>query len=252
VQLTRPATAGTVVGGGGWRSIAALRLSGASGGSLRERLGSAALALLLVPAAAAAADAKAANQLDFTTLFYGEQGRTQVLEPIVRATRLFANGQSLSARLTVDSITGASPTGALPTGSVQTITSPSGRVSTIGAGEIPLAEFEDQRVGLDGEWRLPFGKRFASSFGLHASREQDYQSLGADGKLSLELMQRMVTLTVGAGAYDDSSFPFGGTPIGLTDGSVAARNQLQASLEPPVHTSRILSGAGWWLSTRHA
>ncbi len=188
--------------------------------ALRERLGTAALALLLVPGAAAAADSGAKTQIDYTTLLYGEQGRAQVVEPILRATRLFSDGQLLSLQLGFDSITGASPSGALPSGRVQTQTSPSGHVTTVPAGEIPTTSFVDRRTGLDGEWQKPFGQRFTSTIGVHASTEKDYDSLGVNGKLSVDLMQHLFTVTVGAGYSDDSVSPVGGTPAGLSDGTV--------------------------------
>ncbi len=210
--------------------------------ALRERLSRAALALLLVPAAAAAADSPATTQLDITTLLYGEQGRAQVCEPVVRATRLFAGGRSLSGQLTVDVITGASPSGALPSGTVQTTTTPSGNVKTVAAGEIPLTSFTDRRVGLDGEWKMPFGKLVTSTFGLHASREKDYESLGATGKLSLDLMQRLFTVTVGGGVNDDSVFPIGGTPAGLSDGTVTfAGKNSKRSTSLLLGVSRVLT-----------
>lgn len=187
--------------------------------ALRERLSTAALGLLLVPAAAAA-DSTPATTVDYTTLFYGEQGRAQVVEPLVRATRLFSDGESLSLQLGIDVITGASPSGALPLGSVQTTTTPSGRVTTSAADAIPVTEFSDRRFGLDGEWRKPLGRFFTSTIGAHASREKDYQSLGVDGKISVDLMQRLLTVTAGGSVDDDSVFPVGGTPIGLSDGSV--------------------------------
>lgn len=210
--------------------------------SLRDRLGKAALALLLVPAAASAESTQPANQLDITTLLYGEQGRAQVYEPIVRASRLFGNGQSLSGQLTVDVITGASPTGALPSGSVQTHTSASGRVTTSAAGEIPLNDFQDQRVALDGEWQAPLGRLAASTIGLHASHEKDYESLGANGKVTFDLMQKLFTLTVGAGVNEDRVSPLGGTPEGLTDGNVLVdRNNSKRSTSVLFGLSRILS-----------
>ncbi len=185
--------------------------------TLRERLGKAALALLLVPSAAVAETA--ATQVDYTGLYYGESGRVQVYEPIVHATRLFGNGQSISAQLGIDVITGASPSGALPSGSVQTITSASGRLVTVGAGQIPLVRFEDHRAGLDGEWQAPWGKILTSTLGVHGSREKDYQSLGVSGKLSADLLERRLTVTAGGGFNADSVFPTGGTPVGLSDGS---------------------------------
>lgn len=188
---------------------------------LRERLSRAALALLLVPAAAAA-DADTPSQVDVTTLYYGEQNRTAVYEPIVRATRLFANGQSLSAQLGLDVITGASPTGALPAGTVQTRTSASGRVTTIGAGEIPTTRFEDRRFAFDSEWKLPLGRLFSLALDGHASREKDYQSLGLSATVAAELLQKTLTVTAGGGVNRDRVDPVGGTPIGLTDGSLLA------------------------------
>lgn len=190
--------------------------------ALRDRLGKAALALLLVPSAAMAepaTTAAATNQLDFTALYYGEQNRVQVYEPVVRATRLFGDGQSLSATLGIDVITGASPSGARPSASVQTTTTASGRVVNVPAGSIPLVRFEDHRAGLDGEWQKPWGKFVTSTLGAHASREKDYQSLGASGKVSAELFQRLTTVSAGGGYNSDSVFPTGGTPIGLSDGS---------------------------------
>jgi Protein of unknown function (DUF3570) len=191
--------------------------------ALRERLSTAALALLLLPTAAAAADSIPTNQLDYTGLFYGEQGRVDVFEPIVRAMRLFPDGQSLSAQLGIDVITGASPSGALPSGAVQTTTTASGHVRTVAAGQLPLTKFQDHRAALDGEWKKPLGRFFTSTLGVHASREKDYQSLGVNGKLSVDLMQRLVTVTAGGGVNDDSVFPTGGTPVGLSDGSVLAK-----------------------------
>jgi hypothetical protein len=190
--------------------------------ALRERLGKAALALLLVPSAAMAEQATTAaatNQLDFTGLYYGEASRVQVYEPVVRATRLFGDGQSLSATLGIDVITGASPSGARPSGSVQTMTTASGRTVNVPAGSIPLVKFQDHRAGLDGEWQRPWGRFFTTTLGAHASREKDYQSLGGSGKVSAELFQKRLTVSAGGGYNHDSVFPVGGTPIGLSDGT---------------------------------
>ncbi len=190
-----------------------------SASPLRERLSKAALALFLVPSAAAMADTAPTTQVDYTTLFYGEENRTQVFEPVVRATRLFGDGQSISAQLGIDVITGSSPTGALPSGTAQTTTTPSGRTVTVGAGQIPLMKFQDHRIGLDGEWQKPLTGLLTSTLGAHVSRERDYQSLGVNGKLSMDLMQKLLTVSVGGAYSDDSVFPVGGTPMGLSDGS---------------------------------
>ncbi|HEX3527135.1 MAG TPA: DUF3570 domain-containing protein [Thermoanaerobaculia bacterium] len=218
-----------------------MQLEGSPGSSLRERLNKAALALLLVPAAAAAAD-QPTTQIDTTTLYYGEQNRVQVVEPVVRATRLFGDGQILSAQLAVDLITGSSPTGALPSGVPQSITSPSGKVSSTPAGAIPTTKFQDHRGGLDADWQTPIGKYFASTLGVHASREKDYQSLGVTGKVSAEMFQRTVTVTAGGGYNWDSVFPVGGTPIGLSDGSEVTNGKNSKRVETFLFgVSRVMS-----------
>jgi hypothetical protein len=190
--------------------------------SLRRRLGAAACVLLASGASARAhADPAVAPvwQFDGTALLYGEKGRADVVEPMARITRLLPGGQTLSAQLGIDVITGASPTGAMPSGAVQTTTTPSGNVTTSSAGQIPEHRFKDTRGVLDLEWTAPFARRFTSTVGTHFSREKDYQSLGADGKLSVELLQRLVTVTVGGGYNRDRVFPVGGTPVPLSDGS---------------------------------
>jgi hypothetical protein len=192
--------------------------SGKRSSPLREMLHTAALGLLLVPATAKAGDPT--DRVDVTSLLYGEVGRTQVVEPVVRFTHLWADGQSVSAQLGIDVITGASPTGALPSGVVQTRTSASGHVITSPAGAIPMAPFHDSRVAFDAEWQKPFARIFTSTAGGHFSREKDYQSIGLNGKLSTDLMNRLVTITIGGGINHDSVFPVGGTPIGLSDGTI--------------------------------
>jgi hypothetical protein len=188
--------------------------------ALRARLGAAACLLLAsgMPAATRA-DSGATTQLDATALLYGEQNRANVVEPTARITRRFADGQSLSAQFGFDVITGASPTGAAPSGQVQTTTSASGNVTTVAAGSVPLNAFKDSRYAGDLEWQKPFLRSFLSTLGGHVSREKDYQSLGASGKLSVDLLQRRTTLTAGGGVNRDRVFPVGGIFLGLSDGS---------------------------------
>jgi hypothetical protein len=170
------------------------------------------------PGLARAADAGPAptTQLDITGLLYGEAQRVDVVEPTGRLTRLYSDGQSFFFQFGVDAITGASPSGALPSGQTQTVTSASGNTTTRTANQIPLVNFHDTRLAFDGGWVKPFGL-FTSTLGGHYSREKDYQSLGASGKLSVDLFHRMTTLTVGAGVNQDEVFPVGGTTVGLAD-----------------------------------
>ncbi len=188
--------------------------------SLRGRLSAAACLLLASGAPAAARAAAPKWQFEGTGLLYREQNRVSVVEPTARITRLFPDGQTLSATLGIDAVTGASPTGAIPSNTVQTTTTPSGRVHTSEVGLVPTNRFSDARLVLDLGWTKPFGNRITTSLGTHVSQEKDYRSFGADGRASVAFMDRLSTLTVG-GSYDrDSVFPRGGTREPFTDGTV--------------------------------
>ncbi len=158
-------------------------------------------------------------QFDGSGLLYGENGRTDVVEPIARITRLFPSGQSLSATLGIDVVTGASPTGAIASTQIQTRTTPSGNVRTEQAGMIPTNTFRDTRASLDLEWTRPYGGWLSTTFGSHFSKEKDYQSLGGNGKVSLSLMRGLTTLSVGGSANSDEVTPSGGTRAPFTDGT---------------------------------
>jgi hypothetical protein len=183
-----------------------MRLQLDDGASVRQTLRTAAYVLLAASAPALArGDAGPTTQIEATGLAYGERGRTDVVEPTFRATRLYANGQSLGAQVSIDAMTGASPTGAMPSTAVQTMTTASGQIQTIPAGTLPTRHFSDLRGALDLDWKLPAGVTTTSLTG-HVSREKDYQSLGLSGLFALDLFRRTTTLTLGAGGnYDDVS-----------------------------------------------
>jgi hypothetical protein len=195
---------------------------------LRQRLRAAACMLLASAAPAAAQTTGSSTTVDATALVYGEAHRANIFEPTARITRLFANGQTLSAQLGLDVMTGSSPTGQLPPGVVtqtapQTVTTPSGNVVTNAPpspSAIPLNKFRDLRGVLDLDWAVPIWL-FTPEIGGHFSREKDYQSAGGNGKLSVDLMHRMTTVTVGGGYNRDGVFPVGGVTPGLSDSTVA-------------------------------
>ncbi len=189
--------------------------------SVRSRLRVAACLLLAsgVPVLAHA-DGAPINTLDVTALLYGEKDRARVIEPNVRVTRIYPDGQSFSGQLGIDVITGASPSGALPSGSVQTTTTPSGNRTSSEQGATPLTSFQDLRVSFDGDWTRPFLRAFTSTLGLRVSREKDYRSVGANAKLSVDLMNKLTILTGGLGFNHDQVDPVGGTHGGLGDGTV--------------------------------
>jgi len=130
-------------------------------------------------------------QLETTGLFYGEQARARVVEPMARLARQFANGRALSLGLAVDAITGASPTGGLPTGQVQTTTSASGQASTTTAGGLPTHAFQDLRGAVDVGWVEPLGTLVSASTSAHYSQEKDYASLGGGLKTKQKITGRL-------------------------------------------------------------
>ena len=193
--------------------------AGGAGRALRVRLGSAA-ALVLAAGAPVAAQAATdpSLRIEASGLFYTEAQRTTVYEPIGRITRLFADGQTLSAQFAVDVMTGASPTGANPAGRALTTTSASGSSTTVGADAVPTARFSDTRAALDLEWARPIGIA-TPTLGLHVSREKDYQSHGGNASLSVDLDHRLLTVTAGVGRNQDRVFPMAGVVRGLTTGT---------------------------------
>lgn len=195
-----------------------MQLTPGSTPELRSRLGQAAALVLasVVPAAAQTA-ADPTLRIEASGLFYTEAQRTTIGEPIVRVTRLFANGQSLSAQFALDVMTGSSPTGANPAGVAQTTTSASGNSTTVAADAVPTADFSDTRGSLDLEWTRPVGVA-SPALGMHVSREKDYQSLGGNAGLSLDLDHRLLTLSMGLARSQDRVFPVGGIVRGLSDG----------------------------------
>ena len=187
---------------------------------VRGRLG-AAVCLVLGPGAVTArATTSTAWRFDGSGLLYGGSGRAVVLEPMARIARVFPDGQNLSLTLGIDAVTGSSPTGAIPTTTVQTTTTPSGRVKTSTVGTVPTNAFRDARGSLDLAWEKPFREGLTTSLGTHVSKEKDYRSLGAHGKVSLALMHRLTTVTVGGGYNQDEVSPTGGTRAPFTDGTV--------------------------------
>ena len=212
-------------------------------GTVRARLSAAAMLLLSSSVPAAAAEGAPTLRVEAGGLLYGEASRAQVIEPTVRVTRIDSNGQTLSAGVALDVITGASPTGAMPAGRIQTTTTPSGNLKTTPADAIPTNAFHDVRGELDLEWSRPVLPLLTTTLGTHFSREKDYQSLGASGKASLDLFQRLFTVTVGGGYSRDAVMPEGGTHAGLDAGDaiVSGGSQRKQVGEGVLGLSRVLT-----------
>lgn len=155
---------------------------------------------------------------DTAVLYYGEDnGRVQALEPVVAATRYFADERQLGIKLTIDSLTGASPNGATSSDRPQTFTRPSGKgVYTIAPGDAPLDDtFKDTRGALNVGWSSPINSDWRYSTGFNVSAEHDYFSTGLNGSITRYLNDKNTELTLGLAAASDTIKPVGGAPKGL-------------------------------------
>lgn len=156
---------------------------------------------------------------DVAVLSYQEDGgRVQAVEPVVALKNDLGDERVFSAKLVLDSLTGASPNGAAPARVPQVFTGPSGgNGSTTPAGQLPLDEaFEDRRVALSLGWTTPLSERLRGTVGANVSRESDFLSLGGNGALALDLNDKNTTLSAGLGLELDRINPEGGAPQGLS------------------------------------
>jgi opacity protein-like surface antigen len=195
--------------------------------SIRAAL-AAATCTLLGTSAAEPVQAAEEPTWDFNTalLYYGEdEDRVQDLSLNVLARRNFVDDRYLTAGLTIDALTGASPNGALPQSVAQTFTQPSGRRTyTVPAGEIPKDDtFRDTRVALSTNWQQPVGRLYALNIGASASSEYDYLHTGLNARLSRDFNERNTTLSAGLAFSHDTLDPVGGTPAGLAPMKLATR-----------------------------
>lgn len=199
-----------------------MQLSEPRPGTIRGALRAAACTLLAAGAATVPSNARAGAgdrwNIETATLIYGEKGGTTIFEPIFRVSRLYSNGQRLSAKLGFDTMTGASATGAMPSTRPQTYTTPSGNQQTTPAGKIPTRGFRDNRFSTDLAWEAPVGRLVKTNLGGHVSSETDYRSFGVNGTVSVELFQRLTTVSLGGGVNHDTVDPVGGTPQALGTG----------------------------------
>ncbi|MEY4588829.1 MAG: hypothetical protein RL497_905 [Pseudomonadota bacterium] len=184
-------------------------------GSIAQALAGASCALLGMNAQAGA---PGTWDLDAAVLFYSEDnGRVQALEPVVAATRYFADDAQLNVKLALDTLTGASPNGATPSAQPQTFTRASGKGTyTIAPNEAPLDDtFKDTRAAVNITWAAPINSDWRYSSGLVVSAEHDYFSGGLNGSITRYLNEKNTELTFGLAASSDTITPEGGKPKGL-------------------------------------
>lgn len=158
-------------------------------------------------------------EVDSAVLLYSEgTDRVSAVEPVVSVRRNLGDEESVSVRVVVDALTGASPNGAIATDRVQTFTTPSGNSTySVDPGDTPLdPTFRDTRVALNGAWEKPLGERLKGVFSANVSGEHDYISTGLSATLAQDFNNRNTTVSAGFSLGRDIIEPVGGAPVGLT------------------------------------
>ncbi len=158
-------------------------------------------------------------QVDSSLLVYSESdSRVTAIEPIVALKKDLGDERIFSMKMTLDSLTGASPNGAVASNNPQTFTGPSGENSyTADAGETPLDDsFKDTRAALNLGWEQPWGERNKISVGGNFSKEYDFTSVALNAAIARDFNNKNTTLSFGVGYEADQINPVGGTPVELT------------------------------------
>ncbi|WP_028669909.1 DUF3570 domain-containing protein [Saccharospirillum impatiens] len=156
---------------------------------------------------------------DAAVLQYAESdNRVQATEAVVGLTRNVDSETQLNLKLTVDTLSGASPNGAMPDDQPQTFTRPSGNGRyTVDANALPLDDtFRDTRTTGAVQWSAPLGRDWTYSGGISYSSEHDYESRGVNASLSRFFNQKNTTLTLASSLSTDTVSPEGGLPVGLS------------------------------------
>jgi hypothetical protein len=155
---------------------------------------------------------------DTAIMHYSEADRVTATEAIIAAKKTFDNDDVLNLKVTIDSLSGASPNGATPQDSVQTFTRPSGKGQYIvKPGDTPLDDtFKDTRVQLTGQWTQSVWQHYTLSLGGNFSREYDYMSTSVNGNIARDFNNKNTTLSMGMAYSYDLISPEGGIPKPLS------------------------------------
>ena len=184
--------------------------------SVRLALAAASSSLL---AGAAHAEEKTPWLVDSALAVYSESdSRVTAVEPIVALRKDMGGERTLGLKLTLDSLTGASPNGAIATDEAQTFTGPSGNGSySAKKGETPLdTEFKDTRAAVAISWEQPWGERNRVSFGGNISKEYDFTSAALSAAIARDFNNKNTTLSFGVNVETDIIDAVGGIPDPLT------------------------------------
>jgi hypothetical protein len=157
--------------------------------------------------------------IDAAVLYYTEDDdRVSAFEPVINGKRDLGDEESLSFKLVLDSLTGASATGAVPSTQVQTFTRPSGNDTyTVDPNETPLDDtFKDTRVSFGMNWVKPIDRNNRRNLGFNLSHEYDFTSASVNALWDRDTNQKNTTYSAGINLEYDYIDPVGGAPEGLT------------------------------------
>lgn len=158
------------------------------------------------------------GKVESSLLLYSETSRVKAAEGVLAGTLFLKGDRVVSAKLTFDGLTGASPNGATPSNQIQTFTRPSGNGSyTIRPGETPLDDtFKDTRFAFDLGLTQPLGRLTSLNIGGHFSSEHDYSSFGLNAGLSREFFDKNTTVGISGSFALELVRTVGGTHVPLS------------------------------------
>jgi len=179
--------------------------------SIKSKLTMATCALLQASAPAAQAETGEWD-IDTAFLYYSEDARISVFEPVISAEKEIDDDEFVKFKLVYDALTGSTPYGAAPSSVEQTITNPSGNSTySVAPGELPLnSSFRDTRVAFSGDWTIPLDRLKRITVGANLSTEYDFNSIGASANYAQDSSDRNQTYSVGLGISSDTWDPVGG------------------------------------------
>ncbi len=200
-----------------------------------------------------AGDELGSINIDSALVYYQENnGRVRAIEPMVSVTHTSKGGNVFNAKVTYDSLTGATPNGATPWTASQTFVTPAAadsiggddeddeggshgstgasgslvfnpvtglyeRQYTTAANTLPAdSAFRDQRVAVDLGYTFAVADATKLSLGVNGSYEQDYRSYAGRFSVAHELNNKATTLSLGLNFEHDQSKPFHGIPVPLS------------------------------------
>ena len=184
--------------------------------------------------------------IDSAILYYTESdSRVSAIEPVISAKKQLDTDESISLKLVLDALTGASANGAVPTDTPQTFTRPSGKGSfTTAPGETPLDDtFRDTRVAFSASWDMPLSRRDRLVLGGNISAEYDYTSVGISSIFAHDLAGRNTTLSAGLSVASDTISPEGNIPTPFGVMRSTSEEQPRGSSSDTKTTFDILLGA---------